>query len=135
MERAGRIMTGLKTTASCVPSEALACKVWGTAVGKKIAAHAKAVRLVDQTLIVEVEDAVWQRQLSTLRHQILRKIGHLVGQAMVSTIEFRVAIPRRMPERAERHAQTPVPLFDDADGIQDPFLRRLYISSRKKASA
>jgi hypothetical protein len=135
MERAGRILTGLKSTASSVPAEALACKVWETAVGKKILAHAKAVRLADRTLIVEVEDAVWQRQLSTLKPHIVRKIGELVGRAMVSDVEFRVAVPRRMPDRAERHDHARTPLFDEADGIHDPVLRRLYIISRKRASA
>jgi hypothetical protein len=135
MERAGRIMTGLKTTASCVPSEALACKAWAAAVGQKISAHAKAVSLVEARLIVEVEDAVWHRQLSTLEPHILRKIGDLIGPPLVRSIAFRVRVPRRMPERAERNCHNPSPLFDEADAIHDPVLRRLYINSRKKASA
>jgi hypothetical protein len=135
MERAGRILTGHKTTASCVSPEVMACKVWKAAVGKRIAEHSKAVRLDRGTLIVEVEDAIWQRQLSTLKPQILRKVYELIGPSLVTSLEFRVMLPRRMPERVETHAHKPAPLFDEADAIHDPFLRRIYRTARKKASA
>lgn len=135
MERAGRIMTGLKSAASCVSPEALACKSWGAAVGKRIGAHAKAVKLERATLIVEVEDAIWKRHLATLKRQILRKVDELIGPSIVNDLEFRIMTPRRMPGRADSHAQTAAPLFDEADAIPDPFLRRMYIGSRKKASA
>jgi hypothetical protein len=135
MERAGRILTGHKSTASCVSPEAMACKVWKSAVGKRIAEHSKAIRLDHGTLIVEVEDAIWQRQLSTLKPQILRKVCELIGPSLVTSLEFRVMVPRRMPERVEAHAHKPAPLFDEADAIHDPFLRRIYRTARKKASA
>ncbi len=104
-------------------------------MGKRIGAHTKAVKLERTTLIVEVEDAIWQRQLATLKRQILRKVYELIGHSIVNDLEFRVMTPRRMPVRAESHAKTTAPLFDEADAIPDPFLRRMYISSRKKASA
>ena len=135
MERAGRIITGHKSTASCVSPEVMACKVWNAAVGKKIGGHSKAVRLDRGTLIVEVEDAIWQRQLSTLKPHILRKLQELIGPSLVTSLDFRVRIPKRMPERVETHAHKPAPLFDEADAIHDPYLRRLYRTARKKASA
>lgn len=135
MERAGRIIAGHKSTAACVSPEAIACKIWKSAVGKRIAQHSKAVRLDRDTLVVEVEDAIWQRQLSTLKPQILRKVRELIGPSLVAGLEFRVMVPRRMPERVETHAHKSAPLFDEADAIDDPFLRRLYRTARKKAFA
>ena len=135
MERAGRIMTGLKSTASCVSPETLGCKAWAAAVGKRIGRHTKAVKLERTTLIVEVEDVIWQRQLATLKRQILRKIDELIGHSIVNDLEFRIMTPRRMPASAGSHSKTAAPLFDEADAIPDQFLRRMYISSRKKASA
>jgi hypothetical protein len=135
MERAGRIITGHKSTASCISPEAIACKIWNSAGGKRIGKHSKAVRLDGGALIVEVEDAIWQRQLSTLKSQIVRKVRELIGPSLVTSLEFRVMVPKRMPERVETHAHQPTPLFDEADAIHDPFLRRLYRTARKKASA
>ena len=135
MERAGRIITAHKSTASCISAEAIACKIWKSAVGKRIAEHSRAVRLDRGALIVEVEDAIWQRQLSTLKPQILRKIRELLGPSLVTSLEFRVMVPRRMPERVEAHAHKSAPLFDEADAIHDPFLRKIYRTARKKASA
>ena len=82
-------------------------------------------------LVVEVEDAIWQRQLFTLRHQILHKIGKVIGSGVVEEVEFRVRVPRPAPRREER-ANRP---YDEADGIEDPVLRRVYKFARKRASA
>ena len=87
--------------------------------------------MVRKTMVVEVEDAVWQRQLFTLRHQILWKVEQVIGPGIVDEIEFRVGAPRRPPQREE----SPRTGKDDADGIHDPVFRILYIASRKKALA
>jgi len=82
-------------------------------------------------LVVEVEDAIWQRQLFALRGQIVRKIEESVGAGLVEEIEFRVA-PRRLgPQRA----QSSVPSADDANDIADPMLRNIYKASRKRGLA
>ncbi len=87
--------------------------------------------MVGSRLIVEVEDAVWQRQLGTLERQILEKLDAVVGRLTISAIEFRIAVPRRPPRRAEK----PEAAKDEADGIQDPVLRIIYREKRKKESA
>jgi hypothetical protein len=135
MERAGRLLGKLKIHANSVSPEELARAAWPSAVGKKIAAHANAVSLVRTCLIIEVEDALWQRQLNTLRGQILKRIQDLVGSALVADIAFRPMTPKRMPERAESSRQTPAHIPDDADRIADPILRSVYKTSRKKANA
>jgi hypothetical protein len=131
MERASKVLGKLNLPEGTVTPEALVCAAWAGAVGKKIAAHSRAVRLVRSHLVVEVEDAIWQRQLFVLRQQIQRKIDENVGAGIVEGIEFRVAPPRLGPMRAQRStART-----DDADEIADPILRNIYRASRKRELA
>jgi hypothetical protein len=75
---------------------------------------------------------VWQRQLFTLRHQILGRIEQVLGRKLVEELEFRIATPRRMPVRAE-HASSA--LTDEADSILDPTFRAVYKAARKRANA
>ncbi|HET9320820.1 MAG TPA: DciA family protein, partial [Bryobacteraceae bacterium] len=74
MERASKVLGSLSLPAGTVTPEAMVCAAWAGAVGKKIAAHTRAAKLVRAHLIVEVEDAIWRRQLFVLREQIRRKI-------------------------------------------------------------
>ena len=131
MERASKVLGKLNLPAGTVTEEALVCSVWAGAVGKRIAAHSRAAKLVRAHLVIEVEDAVWQRQLFALRGQIVRKIEESVGAGMVEDIEFRVAPPRLGPQRA----QLSVPNADDANDIADPILRNIYKASRKRGLA
>ena len=101
------------------------------AVGKRIASHTRPVALVRERLVIEVEDPIWQRQLWTLRGQILAKLVEVLGPGAVGTVEFRVGVQRRMPQREER-IRIPA---DESSQIQDPMLRKLYQLDRKKATA
>ena len=114
--------------------EQVACAAWPVAVGRRIAGKARAVKLVRSHLVVEVEDAVWQRQLFGLRHQIRRKMDENIGAGIVEDIEFRVVPARREPERA-RTITTSATQIDDAEAIADPVLRRIYRAARGKKSA
>lgn len=131
MERAGRIIGKLKLPAGSLPPETLALASWPLAVGKRIAAHARATALKSSCLIVEVEDRVWKTQLFTLQPQIMRKLNEILGQGLIHDVEFRVAVPRRLPQRAEKPSRA----ADEADRIQDPIFRRLYIASRSRSRA
>ncbi len=131
MERASKVLGKLNLPEGTVTPEAVVCAAWAGAVGRKIAVHSRAVRLVRSHLIVEVEDAIWQRQLFVLRQQIQRKIVESVGAGIVEDIEFRVAPPRLGPIRAQHStART-----DEADGIADPVLRNIYRAARKRERA
>ena len=139
MERASKLIRGLRLSGDVLSAEDLACAVWPQAVGKKIAAHTRACRMVRTRLIVEVEDYTWQRQLFSLTPHILGNLEKSVGGGLVKDLEFRI-VPRRLePQRAAQAAGRPmrVPaLFpDEADGIADPVLRGIYKASRKKALA
>ena len=132
MERAGKTLAKLKLS-DAISSEELARAAWPVAVGKRIAVHAAAKSLVRGSLIVEVEDAIWQKQLFHLRGQILAKIRQVLGDSVVTGVEFRIATPRRPPQPAQT-LSSKAPL-DEADTIQDPVLRIVYQQARKKASA
>jgi predicted nucleic acid-binding Zn ribbon protein len=131
MERASRVLGKLSFPEGTFTPEAMVCAAWASAVGKKIAVHARAAKLVRTHLIVEVEDAIWQRQLFVLREQIRRKIDESVGMGIVEDIEFRVIPVRLGPRRAQRA----MPGTDEASGITDPVLRNIYKASRKRELA
>lgn len=129
MERAGRSIGKLKL-GDKAPEE-LARSAWAGAVGKRIASHAIAVALVRDKLVVEVEDPIWQKQLFHLRFQILKRLHEISGDELIRDLEFRIALQRRPPQTATSAVHS----GDEADQIDDPVLRMVYVQARKKASA
>lgn len=130
MDRAGKLIRSLKLPGECIDPEDVVRAAWIQAVGPRIGAHARAVALAGRRLVVEVEDAVWQRQLQTLAPRILAKLAAVAGSECVAAIEFRTGLPRRQPQRAESTR----PSRDEADAIADPVLRRLYIAARNRSA-
>jgi predicted nucleic acid-binding Zn ribbon protein len=137
MERAARVLQKNKLSKSLVGDEEVVRAAWGAAVGKVINAHTMRVRLVRQTLVVEVEDSTWQRQLRGLSQQVLARVRKLTGIEALTEVEFRVGVPKRLPQRAPSAAGAHVlaDSADEADHIQDPVLKKVYQLSRRKASA
>ena len=132
MERASRLLGKMNIPRETYCAEELARAAWKQAVGKKIAAHAHAAKLVRTSLIVEVEDEVWRMQLYALRGQIVSNLAKHIGQGHVENLEFRVVPPRLGPQRAAASTRT---TQDEADRIADPGLRRVYRALRAKALA
>ena len=135
MDRAGKLLRELKIGGECLSPEDLARAAWPQAVGPRIARHARAVAWRETAaggprLIVEVEDAIWKSQLETMRGQILPRLQEVAGRNGVRQIEFRLVPPRREPQRAGRAR----PSADEADGIADPVMRRIYKESRKRSA-
>jgi len=133
MERAGKSLAKLSLS-DAISTEQLAVGAWSAAVGKRIASYAQAKTLVRGSLIVEAEDAIWQRQLFHLRMPILAKLADVLGGGIIQDIEFRLVTPRRPPQPAQR-LNEPTLSNDEADQIQDSSMRLLYKQARKKASA
>ncbi|MCX6597875.1 MAG: DciA family protein [Acidobacteria bacterium] len=131
MERAARSLAKLKS--KHLPLTDLACAAWPQAVGPRLARRTRAVEMVRGTVIVEVEDRLWQKNLFGLRHQILANLSRLIGP-VATDVEFRIGIPRRPAQREEK-AATQMGLLpaDEADRIADPILRHLYLRSRRSA--
>jgi hypothetical protein len=125
MERAGRLIGKLKLPPDMDDRETRVRAAWVVAVGPKLAQRTRATMLVRDSLVVEVEDFVWQQQLSRLEHFLLRNLAVELGEAMVKKIDFRPMPRRRQPQRA--HSARPA-----GEQIQDPVLDLLYRQSKKR---
>ena len=132
MERAAKLIRKNPISKQVLSDEDYARAIWPAAVGKAVAAHTSRVRLVRHKLLVEVEDSIWQRQLFPLTAQIVARLRQVTNSDLIEDVEFRVAIPRRLPLRAETPQSVPV---DEAESIHDPVLKKVYRLSRKKATA
>jgi len=133
MDQASRIIARWTGVSDVISHERIACGAWKRAVGKKIAMHTRAWKLVRTTLVVEVEDEVWRSNLWSLRHQILRNLEKAIGPDIVKNVEFRVMPQRIGPQRDTKpSADGAAPLFDEADAIADPGLRRIYKAARSR---
>ncbi len=138
MERAGRIIGTLKFPKEVIDSESMARSAWPAAVGKRIAARTRVQKLVRNALVIECEDAIWQRQLNTLSGQILRNLENLLGVGVVTSLDLRPMTPRRGMQTAgavNGATASMIASNDEADRIQDPVFRLLYKQSRKKAAS
>jgi predicted nucleic acid-binding Zn ribbon protein len=139
MERAVRLIKNDKYSKAIIDEAAIVQGIWPQAVGKAIARHTGNLKIVRECLVVEVEDAEWQKQLHALRGQIVQQVQKLTGNSLITRVEFRVGVPRRAPQRAEE-PRTPVLQpggieLDEADSIKDPVLKKVYQLSRKRATA
>jgi hypothetical protein len=136
MKSASRIMGHWDDVSAVMPPDRVVCAVWARAVGKKIAQHTRAAKMVRTSLIVEVESDLWQRNLFAMKSQILRNVIREVGPDVISDIQFRVVPARRPVERETAAGQAEFRLHpDEADAISDPGLRRLYTASRNRQTA
>jgi hypothetical protein len=138
MDQASRIIAQWTGVSDVISHERIACAAWKRAVGKKIALRTRALKLVRTTLVVEVEDELWKKNLWSLRYQILRNLEKALGPEIVDAIELRV-MPQAIGARRESEARLAldVPLDssgDEADAITDPGLRRIYRASRRRSA-
>jgi len=134
MERAGRLLGNLASIRKSLSVEELVAAAWPAAVGNRIAAWTSVARMVRKSLIVHVEDANWQQNLFGLRHQILANLAKIVGEGVVDEIQFRIAATAAIPRREPQREQTARSADAEAGGIEDPVLRRVYLTSKRKAS-
>lgn len=132
VERASRILSRSRNFSDPQQTEQLARAAWSAAVGKRLADKPFRLRLFGNKLVVEVEDAVWQKQLTTLGGMILARMNEVLGRELVKELEFRVGAPR-VPVKREEAPVTGV--RDESDAIADPVLRHLYLTARRKKQA
>ena len=62
---------------------------WSNLVGEAVAAHVQPVKLVDSTLIVEVDDPHWATEMRFLEASLCKKISQLTTTP-VTSLEVRV---------------------------------------------
>jgi hypothetical protein len=82
--------------------EAAAMVAWKRVAGEGLRGQAVPFRLYRKTLIVAVPDTTWQKQLEAMSGQLLFGVNSLLGQAVVTFIEFRVDPNTVRAERALR---------------------------------
>ncbi|MEP7354951.1 MAG: DUF721 domain-containing protein [Acidobacteriota bacterium] len=131
LQRAGSLLGKLKLPPGSDSPEQRAQAAWKLAAGDKIGKRTTAGALVRGTLVIEVSDMVWQRQLATLRHFLLRNLATVLGEALVKDIDFRPMPRRKEPQRAVvAGSAVPSKRLDEALGIGDPVMAMLYRQSR-----
>ncbi|MGB8506767.1 MAG: DUF721 domain-containing protein [Pyrinomonadaceae bacterium] len=121
-------------------AEAAALVVWRHVAGEALRGCAVPFRLYRKTLVVAVPDTTWQKQLEAISGQLLFRLNSVLGQAMVTFIEFRVdratvqAERARMPSFAavnetgeESALDSAAPLQEAAAAIHDETLRRRFL--------
>jgi len=135
MQRASRVIASLDDLRPTCDAGAIVCAAWERAVGKKVALRSRAVKLVRDTLVVEVEDWLWQRNLNGLSKTIMKNLEAAVGPGIVAELDLRILPPRRGPIRASASLPAFELTGDEADEIADPGLRRIYRRKRDKEIA
>ncbi|HEV2879681.1 MAG TPA: DUF721 domain-containing protein [Pyrinomonadaceae bacterium] len=121
-------------------AEAAAMVAWRRVAGEALRGQAVPFRLHRKLLVVAVPDTTWQKQLEQISGQLIFRLNSLLGQAVVTYIEFRVDAATVRAERArigqldfDRAAQerralhNSRPLADAAGAIQDEDLRRRFL--------
>lgn len=134
MQQASHFLAKISSLREACDAGDLVCAAWKRAVGKNIAAHSRASKLVRDKLVVEVEDWLWQRNLMGLSRQILKNLEKTIGKGLVADLEFRIMPPRRDAMRAAASSAT-FELSDEASAIADPGLRRIYRRKRNREIA
>lgn len=123
-------------------AESAAFVAWRRAAGEGVRGVAVPFRLYRKTLIVAVPDAAWRQQLEAISGQLLFRINSILGQPVVTYIEFRVDAQTVRKERERRRQQTDAArteahdetalaraagLEADAAAIRDDGLRRRFL--------
>jgi hypothetical protein len=97
-------------------------------------------------LTVAVADVIWQKQLHTMRGQLLFRVNSLLGQPLVGAIDLvidaKLARARNKPGADKQELldnEVPLELWSAANAIHDKELRRSFLKTamallRRKAS-
>lgn len=120
--------------------EAASFAAWRRVAGEALRGCAVPFRLYNRRLIVSVPDTTWRKQLEQVSPQLVFRLNSLLGQAVVTYVEFRVDPQTVRAERArlrndeyERLTQEEAALdraaeLDDAaHAIHDDDLRRRFL--------
>jgi hypothetical protein len=116
-------------------AEAAALAAWKHSCGEGLRDHAIATRLEESTLVVDVRDAIWQKQLATMKRQLIFRVNSTLGQPLVKDIELRIN-PKALTTTAPRSVKTdivdnevPLELWSAASAIEDKQLRQKFLKA------
>src|SRR5215216_7100431 len=85
-------------------AEAAAIAAWKHAAGEGLKEHAVPLKLENRMLTVAVADAIWQKQLTAMRGQLLFRINSILGQSIVGALDF-VIDPEHAKPRGNHREQ------------------------------
>ena len=121
-------------------AQAAAIAAWKHAAGDGLKDHAVPVRLENRTLIVAVADVIWQKQLHAMRGQMMFRVNSILGQPVVSTIEFVIdaKLVKARPAKSKPadellDNEVPLELWSAANAIHDKELRRSFLKTAMAA--
>ena len=121
-------------------AEAAALAAWRRVAGEQLRGQAVPFRLYRKMLTVAVPDATWQKQLEQMSGQLLFRLNSVLGQPLVTYIEFRIdlktvnierarlrtrEIDRATQERRALHCARA--LAEAANAIRDETLRQRFL--------
>jgi hypothetical protein len=117
-------------------AEAAAIAAWKFAAGEGLKGRAVPVKLENRTLTVSVADAIWQKQLHSMRGELLFRINSILGQSVVGAIEFVIdpklgetPVDEQKPKEEALDNEVPLELWSAASAIQDKELRRKFLKT------
>jgi hypothetical protein len=120
-------------------AEAACMAAWKHAAGDGLRDHAVPLRLSRKTLVIGVVDTTWQKQLQSLSGQLLFRLNSILGQPLVTFVDFRVdpnavatARGAHHGNRTTRELDPPtvsVELVTAAAEIKDKDLRRAFLGA------
>ncbi|HXS00972.1 MAG TPA: DUF721 domain-containing protein [Pyrinomonadaceae bacterium] len=116
-------------------AEAAAIAAWKHAAGEGLKDHAVPLKLEDRTLTIAVADAIWQKQLHSMRGQLLFRVNSILGKPLVGALDF--VIDTKLAKRpVEQHVpeepldnEVPLELWSAASAIQDKELRKKFLKT------
>jgi len=116
-------------------AEAAAIAAWKHAAGNGLKEHAVPLKLEDRTLTIAVADAIWQKQLHSMRGQLLFRVNSILGKPLVGALDF--VIDTKLAKRTvEQHVpeepldnEVPLELWSAASAIQDKELRKKFLKT------
>ena len=116
-------------------AEAAAIAAWKHAAGDGLKEHAVAFKLENRTLTIAVADPIWQKQLTSMRGQLLYRVNTILGQPLVNAFNF-VIDRERVKPRVEHPEQeepldneVPLELWSAANTIHDKELRKNFLKT------
>src|SRR5262245_35318410 len=117
-------------------AEAAAIAAWKHAAGDGLKEHAVPLKLENRTLTVAVADAIWQKQLTSMRSQLLFRVNSTLGQPVVSAFEFVIDSKLVQPRVDQSKLQgqpfdneVPLELWSASNAIYDKELRKSFLKT------
>lgn len=117
--------------------EAACFVAWKQIIGEGLRGNAVPLGLDERTLTVAVADAVWKKQMESLSGQLLFRLNSMLGQPVVTFLEFQeapetIAEARRQLINVEAPpvaAPVPQDLLAAAAEIHDGDLRNAFLAA------